>query len=93
MGTSVCVPPLISRRREGRAGVLTNGKSWNFTYMIEEEDEEEDEEDMEIEKEEDTGRVKPEKTKRIELYQLQEIIADNEDDIRRIIGIDRPWHC
>ena len=63
MGTSVCVPPLISRRREGRAGVLTNGKSWNFTYMIEEEDEEKedaDEEDMEVEKEEDTGEIKPE---------------------------------
>jgi len=60
--------------------------------MIEKEDEEDHEEDMEIENE-DTGRVKPEETQRIELYQLQEIIADKEDNIRRIIGIDRPWHC
>jgi len=69
MSTSVCVPPLISRRREGRAGVLTNGKSWNFTYMI---DEEEEEGDMELEKEEETGEVKVEhgnrKKRRIELY-------------------------
>jgi hypothetical protein len=34
------MPPLISRRREGRAGFLTKGKSWNFTYMIDGEDEE-----------------------------------------------------
>ena len=28
----------MSRRKEGRAGVLTNGKSWNFTYMIDQEE-------------------------------------------------------
>ena len=29
----------MSRRKEGRAGVLKNGKSWNFTYMIDQEEE------------------------------------------------------
>jgi len=86
------MPPLISRRREGRAGVLTNGKSWNFTYMIDQEEEG----DMELEKEK-TGEVEVEhgnrKERRIELYQLEEIIADSEENMRRIICTDCPWHC
>ena len=59
--------------------------------------EEEEEGDMELEKEEETEEVEVEhgnrKKRRIELYQLEEIIADSEENIRRIIGTDCPWHC
>ena len=60
-------------------------------------DEEVEEDDMEVEKEEKTGGVKCEhgnsKKRRIELYQLEEIIADSEENVRRIIGTGCPWHC
>jgi len=86
----------MSRRKEGRAGVLTNGKSWNFTYMIDQE-EEGGEEGEEGEEEGETmdgdGDTKTQNPRRIELYQLGEIMADSEDNMRRIIGTDSPWHC
>ena len=70
--------------------------------MIDQKEEERDKEleelkggeNMELEKEDETEEVEVEhrnrKKRRIELYQLEEIIADSEENIRRIIGTDCP---